>query len=312
MKQWNGPLYLFGAFTLAGTSVVSAEFLSGKLGTFTITAVSLAFTLIFLLPLCWRDLRTTIEKLTRKDLISLFAQGLIGMFLFRMFLILGLLHTSAGEAGILTGATPAITAILARVVLKEQTDWMKRIGIFSTIGGVLLVQGLFMPENSFTMDHVLGNILVLGAALCESLFNIISRFFVRSSESSNERKALPPLVQTSLVSVISLVLCLIPAMFEKPLLRLSEVGYIEWFALVWYGVFVTAFAFIFWYSGIKRCGALTAAAFSGMMPFTSLFLSVLLLGETAGLQQWAGGFLVISGIILIGSSSAVEKAVGRQ
>ena len=311
MKQWYGPLYLFGAFTLAGTSVISAEYLSGKLGTFTITAVSLAFTLIFLLPLCWHDLRKAIQILSRKDLVSLCVQSLIGMFLFRMFLIFGLLNTSAGEAGILTGATPAFTAILARFALKEQTDWVKRLGIFSTVGGVLLVQGLLMPDSSFTMNHFGGNLLVLCAALCESLFNILSRYFVRSSDS-DETKSLPPMVQTSIVSGIAMVLCLIPAMFEKPLLHLSEIGYPEWFALIWYGVFVTAFAFIFWYAGIKRCGALTAAAFSGMMPFTSLILSVILLGENVGLQQWIGGALVISGIILIGSSRAEEKAVGRQ
>jgi drug/metabolite transporter (DMT)-like permease len=59
-------------------------------------------------------------------------------------------------------------------------------------------------------------------------------------------------------------------------------------------------AFIFWYAGIKRCTACTAAAFSGMMPFTSLILSVLVLGEYANWQQWAGGGLVILGMILIG------------
>jgi drug/metabolite transporter (DMT)-like permease len=39
-----------------------------------------------------------------------------------------------------------------------------------------------------------------------------------------------------------------------------------------------------------------------MMPFTSLMLSVLLLGENAGFRQWTGGALVIAGIILIGSA----------
>lgn len=311
MKQWDGPLYLFGAFTLAGTSVVSAEFLSGKLGTFTITSVSLLFTLIFLLPLCWQNLMKTVQNLSRKDLVSLCAQGLIGMFLFRMFLLMGLLNTSAGEAGILTGATPAITAVLARIVLKEQTDWVKRLGIFSTVGGVFLVQGFLMPENNFTMEHFYGNLLVLCAAFCESLFNILSRYFVGNSDSG-ERKSLPPMVQTSIVSAIAMVLCLIPAMFEKPLLHLSRIGFSEWFALLWYGVFVTAFAFIFWYAGIKRCGALTAAAFSGMMPFTSLILSVILLGENVGLPQWLGGVFVILGIILIGGSHAIEKEVRRQ
>jgi drug/metabolite transporter (DMT)-like permease len=91
---------------------------------------------------------------------------------------------------------------------------------------------------------------------------------------------------------------------EDPFARLGAIGQGEWFALIWYGVFVTALAFIFWYAGISRCAAITAAAFSGMMPFTALILSALILGEQVGMRQWSGGALVIAGIVMIGSGAA--------
>ena len=301
MKQLEGPFYLFCAFTLAGTSVLSAQYVSVKLGTFTITAISLLFALLFLLPLYRKNLVQAFRFLSLKDFLSLVVQALFGMFLFRMFLIIGLTHTSAGEAGILTGATPAITAVLARSVLKEHMGMKKFFGILTTVIGVLLIQGFLMPENSFSAEHFTGNLLILCAAACESVFNIFSRFFVRQS-GSGQTQLLHPGVQTIIVSAIAMVLCFIPMIFEHPLVRLAEIGWREWAALLWYGVFVTALAFIFWYAGIKRCGAITAAAFSGMMPFTALLLSVLLLGENAGSRQWGGGILVITGIILIGIS----------
>lgn len=301
MKQLEGPLYLFCAFTLAGTSVLSAQYVSVKLGTFTITVVSLFFALLFLLPLCRGKLTAPIRTMSRKDILYLTTQALFGMFLFRMFLITGLTRTSAGEAGILTGATPAITAILAGAVLKESWDRKKFFGILSTVIGVLFIQGLLIPENRFSYHHFSGNLLVLCAAVCESVFNILSRFFARQSSSGNLHQ-FHPIVQTAIVSAITMILCLVPALFENPLERLSAIGMKEWLALLWYGVFVTALAFIFWYSGIKRCSAVTAAAFSGMMPFTALLLSVLLLGERAGLRQWSGAVMVIAGIFLIGIS----------
>ncbi len=299
MKQWKGPFYLFCAFTLAGTSVLSAQYVSVKMGTFTITAVSLFFALLFLLPFCRGRSSASLRMMSRKDMVYLTVQALFGMFLFRMFLIIGLTLTSAGEAGILVGATPAITAILARTALKESWGGKKVFGILCTVIGVLFIQGLLMPENHFSMEHFTGNMLILCAAACESIFNILSRLFVRQSDTG-ELHSLHPMVQTAIVSAIAMILCLIPALFENPLTRLAGIGLKEWFALLWYGVFVTALAFIFWYSGIQRCSAVTAAAFSGMMPFTAMFLSVLLLGERAGLRQWAGGALVITGIILIG------------
>ena len=304
MKQFSGPICLFFAFTLAGTGVLSARYLSDKLGTFTITAVSLFFALLIALPFCVKSLIRSISKLTSKGRILLFFQGIFGMFLFRMFLILGLLRTSAGEAGLLTGATPAITAILAALLLKEKANRFKAAGIFSTVIGFFLIQGL-AAGSGFSKSHLIGNLLVLCAACCESLFNILSRSFAKSTNAEKDT-ALHPIEQTVAVSALTLLLCLIPVAFEAPVPHLLNLDLLGWFALLWYGVFVTVLAFICWYAGINRCGAITAAAFSGMMPFTSLVLSVLLLGEEAGFGQWFGGFFVISGIMLIAANKKPE------
>ncbi len=300
MKQLNGTLYLIFAFTLAGTSVISARFVTGKLGVFTITAVSLFFALIFLVPLCAKQLRRYLKLMSFRNFLFLLLQAMCGIFLFRLFLLSGLAYTSTGEAGILTGATPAITALLAMIVLKETVSVRKLAGIFCTVSGILIIQGILTPETHLSLHHFVGNMLVLCAAASESSFNTLSRILaVKAAGDRNEASS--PVAQTTIVSALALLLCLIPALFEHPLTTLSRIGFPEWMALLWYGVFVTAVAFICWYAGIKRCGAFTAAAFSGMMPFTSMLLSAIVLGETLGYEQWLGGGFVILGMILIGT-----------
>lgn len=300
MNQLSGKLYLFCAFSLAGTSVIAARFVMVKLGIFTLTAVSLFFALLFLVPLCGKQLVRYIQLMPFRNFLFLSLQALCGIFLFRMFLLSGLHYTSAGEAGILTGATPAITAFLALVVLKEPVGVRKLAGILATVGGVLIIQGVLSPENNLSLEHIGGNMLVLCAASCESVFNMLSRISAVNAEA-DQKEPSSPIAQTAVVSAIALILCLIPAVFEHPLKELSGIGLMGWMALIWYGVFVTALAFICWYSGIKRCGAFTAAAFSGMMPFTSMLLSTVILGENTDYRQWLGGFLVIIGMILIGT-----------
>lgn len=299
-KKWSGPIYLCCAFILAGTSVIAARLVTDKLGAFTITAVSLFFALLFLVPLCWEKLWDTLRTLNGRDFLFLLVQALCGMFLFRMFLISGLRYTSPGEAGILTGATPAITAFLAMVLLREPVSGKKMTGIFSTVAGISLVQGLLTPGHQFSKEHFFGNMLVLGAASCESLFNIFSRILVVKT-GAVKKSRIHPGVQTVIVSGIALVFSVFPALSEGALQSLAVIGVAEWLALFWYGVFVTALAFIFWYAGINRCGAFAAAAFSGMMPFTAMLLSVTLLGEVPGWLQWAGGVLIIAGMVLIGA-----------
>mgnify|MGYP000106115444 CR=1 FL=1 len=291
----SGPLYLIGAFTLAGSSVISARLLSGHAGTFTITAVSLCFALIALLPLCAGKLKQTIKQMQRSDGVMILLQALFGIFLFRLFLLQGISRTSTSEAGLLTGATPAITAALAWIFLKERISAYSLAGVICTVSGVLLIQGL--ATSRLSLEHLIGNLLIIGAAANESTFNVISRV---NAVKTEKRAPIDPLVQTTLVSALALAFCVIPMFFEQPYEKLSLIGITEWLALVWYGVFATALAFICWYAGIKRCPASTAAAFTGMMPFTSLVLAVLLLGEQAGFEQWAGGALVILGMVLIG------------
>ncbi len=307
--NFTGKLYLFFAFLLAGSGVVSARFVTGKLGTFTITAVSMFFALAFLVPLCARQLKEYLRKMNLRNFLLQALQAFCGIFLFRLFLLTGLRATSAGEAGILTGATPAITAMLALIVLKEGFSFRKLSGVVATFAGILIIQGVLTPGNSLSLEHIGGNALVLCAAACESIFNTLSRSF--AVKTAGEEAPSNPIVQTTVVSGIALLLCLIPAAFEHPIRAISEIGFSSWLALIWYGVFVTALAFICWYAGIKRCGALTAAAFSGMMPLSAMLLSSLILREQTGYIQWIGGFFVIVGMVLIGgnreerSSSAI-------
>lgn len=306
MERLKGPFYLVCAFTLAGTSVISARFVSEELGTFTITAASLFFALLFLLPLCFSRIVKTVRRMSASDFAMLSLQGLCGIFLFRMFLLKGLLHTSAGEAGILTGATPAITAILAWVALQEPVSRKTLVGIISTVGGVLLIQGLGVSGSRFTIEHLWGNLLILCAAASESLFNILSRLAI-VKKVAHRIEPTSPMAQTTMVTAIVLFISLIFSWYEQPITALAKLELKGWLALFWYGVFVTALAFICWFAGIERCNASTAAAFSGMMPFTSLLLSTLVLGEHTGWRQWSGGILVIIGMISIGSSSVTDK-----
>ena len=298
-REWEGRAYLLGAFSLAGTSVVSAKAVSGKLGVFTIAALSLSAALLFLIPLRTRALIGALRRMTARECAAAFLQALFGIFLFRAFLLLGLEKTSAAEAGILTGATPAFTALFARAFLKERCGGRATGGILFTIVGVALLQGRAGMRDGFASAHGLGNLLVLLAAASESSFNTLARAEARNA--SVKGRAADPVAQTALVCLFALALCAVPALFEHPVARASTLPARGWFALLWYGAAVTALAFILWYAGIARCGALTAAAFSGMMPLTSVLMSAWVLKEAIAPPQWLGGIMVTFGMAFIGT-----------
>jgi drug/metabolite transporter (DMT)-like permease len=306
MKNIMGKIYLLLAFSLAGTSVITGYILSEKLSSFTITAVSLGIMLLGLSPFYGARAVQTIRRLNRSDWKMLVLQAIFGIFLFRIFLLSGVGLTSTVEAGILTGTTPAITSVLAFFVLREMLSGWAALGIAGTVLGIALLQGVNLYSAAFFIQHIWGNILVLCAAASESAFNIISRR-QRAKQQYDPGVQIHPMVQTLLVSTIAFVLSIIPALGEQPLSALPMIGAREWLALLWYGLIVTALAFVFFYEGVKRCDAYTTAAFSGMMPLTSMLLSLFFLHEPIGYGQCAGGFLIISSMLLIGRNQSPKS-----
>ncbi len=160
MKKHIGKLYLTLAFSLAGTSVMTGHILSKHLSSFTITAVSLGILLLCLTPFYLRKTIDTIQQLKREDWKLLALQAAFGIFLFRAFLLYGVSRTSTVEAGILTGATPAVTALLALLFLKEQLSVKTGAGIVCTVAGIVLLQNIDVGAAGFSIQHLGGNMLV--------------------------------------------------------------------------------------------------------------------------------------------------------
>ena len=115
------------------------------------------------------------------------------------------------------------------------------------------------------------------------------------------------MAQTLLVCLCALALCLPLSLLEKPLPALAALDLRAWLVLGWYGLGITALGFMFFFAGVRRCDAYTAAAFSGVMPLTAMLLSIVLLGETPGFAQAAGGGLVIVGMLLLGSRARLRR-----
>jgi len=301
----KGKIFLAIAFILAGSSVVTARYVSGDLQPFTITFMSLVFASLTAFSLCGRSILSTAKKLSKRHWKILILQSVFGIFLFRIFLTFGLRYTSAVEAGIVTGTSPAITAVFTRLFLKEHLNKSSMIGILFTLSGVLILQGFPFNMASFDIGHLLGNILALGAASCESLFATLSR---KAHTDSKEDYELRPFAQSGIVSIIALMLCLIPMLSESPFSELTALPTIGWIALAWYGSAATVIAFACMFTGAKYCDGYTIAAFSGLIPISSLVLSITVLKEAVSLNQVIGCGLIVASIMIMSRKEKQNSA----
>ena len=296
MNSRSGKTYLSMAFSLAGSSVIAARFLADSLSPFTITFMSLFFAVLTVVICSGRKSARYIKQIKPAQWKILFLQAVFGIFLFRVFLTVSLGYTSAVEAGIITGSSPAITGLLAWIILREPIKRKSVLGISLTLVGILLLQGFPYNIAVLNSQHLTGNLFALGAAACESMFTTLSR---KVYLNSDEEYILPPFTQAGIVSTIALILCIIPMLIEKPMEALISLPASGWLALVWYGSIVTVVAFACMFAGAKRCDGYTIAAFTGLIPLSALVLAVLILGETVHVHQLTGCTFIVSAILLI-------------
>lgn len=310
MNTVRGKLYVAAAFVLAGSSVVAARFISDFLPPFTVTFFSLVFAVAVALPVVGRDLFALFRRLGVRRRRLLFLQALLGIALFRIFLTLGLRHISAAEAGIVTGAAPAITAFFAVIFLRDPLSFRKAFGILLTVAGVMTVRGVSFSSASLGAAAAPGRfggyLLVLAATACEALFAVFSRKV--HLEDPDARENLHPVAHAGIVSAIALGLCLIPMLTEAPWEELRLLPASGWAALVWYGAVVTIVAFTCMFAGAKLCDGYTISAFTGIIPLSSLVLSILLLGNEIAPRQWAGCALIGCAIWVISGGRACLDA----
>lgn len=215
-------------------------------------------------------------------------QGLCGSFLFTVCLLGGLRLTGAAEAGVVAATTPAAVALLGWLVFHERPRTRALAGILAAMAGVALLRT--GPANAHGPAPLLGNALVLCAVCFEAVFLLLRRAV---------KEPLSPLAAAMWVSLFGLGFFLVPGLWQARGVAWADLTPQAIAAVAYYGLGVTAAAYILWFYGVVRVTAATAGVVTGVMPVAALLFSVLLCGEGIGWRELAGCAGVLLGILCL-------------
>lgn len=255
--------------------------------------------LAILFPLWWwtEGGRT---RLTARDLklLSLLGLGVLGNHLLTLF---GLRYIGASTAGVIIGASPAITALLSSLLVRDIPFKAVASGCAISFAGVALVSGVG-GEASSGSSPWLGGLLVLLGLVSWALYSIGGREVM---------ERLSPLTVNWTTLLFSLLLQ-IPLLWADQKLLVtgtSAVPFSGWLALLYLIVFATALGQQAWLYGVKGVGPSRAGVFVNLIPVSALLLSALVLGETIGVREVMGIVLILAGVWLVGWQSARLKQI---
>lgn len=283
---------LVAGMALAGSSVVVGKMLVASLPVFTTAFGSLLVALFCMLPLMvgrFGELR----RLTRREWAYLMLQGLCGIVLFRVFTLYGLHRTGALQAGLITGATPAVLAMLSLILLGERPSRRSLTAIALAVTGCMAIN---VPTASgWSEGELVGSLLIAAAVVCEALFTIFRK------RISSSVAATP---NTFVLIFCSLLMLAGPAVVEISRLEFFP-SLRDILAVFYYGAFATVVAYLLWTSAVGRVSGALAGVATAAMPLSSALLAVMVLGERPQPQQLLGGLLVTAAIIVaaLGSRS---------
>lgn len=206
--------------------------------------------------------------------------GLLGTYIYYLFLYLGYSKTTGMEVLIIQYTWPILIVVLSILLLNERFTYIKGLAVFLGFIGVLLVLTKGTLENvSINNPSVIA--LVATGAACFALFSVLSK-----------KVAKEPLgvvaVYFLIASIASLVSMLCFSKFAMP--ASNEVP-----AILINGVIVNGFSYVLWVSALKSTEASYLAPFTFITPILSAIYLIVFFDEPFLPAYGAGMVLVVLG-----------------
>ena len=192
-------------------------------------------------------------------------------------------YIPASTTALLLYTYPVVVTLLAALLFGESLGWMKLLALaLSAVGTVFVVQAQLHAAPA------IGIILGLGSALFYSGYILFG---------SRLLPGLPPVSATAVIMTSAAAVWSFYAAISGQLLvswTPSKLQLLAGFAIL--GTTIPVLTFIL---GLPLVGASRAAILSTFEPASTVFLAVIILGETASALQWFGGALILASVVVL-------------
>ncbi len=233
------------------------------------------------------------RQVSRAEWLNLFLMAFFGTFMFTLLMLGGVRLTSAMAAGVITSTIPATVAILSWLWLRERLSRRTVMSVLLAVSGIAVLNiargGGGHGDSAGGSGALIGNLMILGAVVCESIYVILSR------RLSQTLAAIEICAYTHLIGgALMLPLGLVPLLTFD----FGSVGTTTWAMLLWYALSASVFSFWLWMKGIRHVPAQLAGVFTSVLPVAAAVYGIVVLGEQPG---WAHGVAlacVLAGIAL--------------
>lgn len=230
--------------------------------------------------------RRTIAPLTASDWRRLALLGVVGHLLYQFCFLGGVARTSVGNSALIFGCTPVAVALLSSLAGHERIPPIRWLAAAISLSGIYALIG---HRASVSTSTLTGDLLVLGAMACWSVYSVASQPLLRRHS---------PLVVTGWSMGIGALLYVIvgtPALIRT---EWSNISGFSWLLMAASSLFALAFAYMVWYTAVQRIGSSRTAIYSNLTPIVAMVIAAITLGEPVSRTEVIGALAILSGVFL--------------
>jgi len=284
--------FLIAAMLLVGSNVGIGK----SIVAFVPVQVFALLRFVIALAVLWPLLRPSkMRRVKRDEWLNLFLQALFGTFGFTLLMLGGVARTSAVAAGVITSTIPAVVALFAWIFLGERPNARALASIGLAMIGIVAVNlshGSAVGSSTSSLPAAgsfVGNLMVLGAVCCESLYVILSRRLTQT---------LAPIDICAYTHLFGLLLMLPLGIKALAGFDYAAVPSGIWALTLWYGLSASIFSFWLWMKGIRHVHGSLAGVFSAVLPIAAAAYGIVFLDERPTLAHGIALACVVTGIAI--------------
>ena len=275
---------------LWSSSLIFAKLIFDEVGPIVFVALRYTLATPFLFLLAFQRRKKQTPGSFRANWKILLITGVSGPFISQVLQYIGLELTTASDALLLLNLTPIFAVLLASPLLDERITLDKFLGLLiATLGATFIVINASPDLALFSVERVIGNIIVILSTIFFAINGIAGKIAVKSTNT----------VSTTFYSTLFAVPFIwITAGFFENVSVLLTMSIEVWIIILWVALVNTVIAFMLYYESMKHIEASRVQIILNLIAVWGVMMSILVLRETVTLLQILGGVLTIIGVLI--------------
>ena len=233
---------------------------------------------------------------------ALLLMGITGVALNNIAQFTGLQLSKVSNATLIATTTPAVTALVALIFLRERLLPIELLGILLSVAGAQFLVSKGQIDVLLHISFNQGDLLFFTAQLGWAVYSLTGFRVMRH---------LPPLTTTACAGLFGTAGTFIYAALTGQL-DVHSVGGTTLACMVYIVWIGGVCAMIFWNMGVKVVGAGQAAIFLNIMPLVGVVLGVTLLGEDFAFREAFGAVGILGGVYILTHSRQIMRRMDQR